>query len=99
MTAELLQLPILLVLFFVLLFGIGFILNMLLKTTWLTIYLYIFVMLPLVFYRLYDTDMSFWGNLKSYQIADYLTALGGLAGAYFSGSAIKTLREKGYKMF
>lgn len=99
LTVELLQLPILLVLFFVLLFGIGFILNMLLKTTWFPIYAYVLVLLPLVIYWQYDHQLSFMDNLLEYQIADYLTGLGGLLGAYFSGSTIRSLRQKGFRMF
>lgn len=101
MTVDLniLQVIIAVMLFFVLLFGIGFILNMLLKTTWFPIYLYILVMLPLVIYWQWDDSSSLWGNLADYGWIDYITALGGLAGALASGSTIKTLREKGYRMF
>lgn len=99
MEVELIQLPILFVLFFVLLFGIGFILNMLLKTTWFPIYLYLIVMLPLVVYWQWDAELSFADNLLGYQIADYITAIGGLVGAYLSGKTIHVLRVKGYKMF
>lgn len=93
-----LQLLIVTVLFFVLLFGIGFILNMLLKTTWLPVYLYIFVAVPLVVWRLWEPG-SLWDNLAAYSAADYLTFAGGLVGAVLSGTAIKTLRKNGYKMF
>ncbi|MFD2670663.1 YuiB family protein [Marinicrinis sediminis] len=99
MTVELLQLPILLLLFFVLLFGIGFILNMLLKTTWFPIYVYMIVMIPAVIYWQYDNSTNLWGNVSGYQLADYLTAAGGFIGAYASGATIKTLRTKGYRMF
>ena len=98
MTVELIQLPIVIVLFFVLLFGIGFILNMLLKTTWLPVYLYLFVLVPLVIYWQWEPG-SLWDNLAGYKLVDYLTALGGLMGAAMSGVTIKTLRQRGYKMF
>lgn len=93
-----LQLLIATVLFFVLLFGIGFILNMLLKTTWFPIYVYVLVMLPLVVYSQWEPG-SLLDNLAGYSWADYLTALGGMAGAVLSGTTIRYLRKNGYQMF
>jgi ABC-type transport system involved in multi-copper enzyme maturation permease subunit len=93
-----LQLVVLAVLFFVMLFGIGFILNMLIKTTWLPVYLYFIVFIPLIVY-------SSWGegtlleNLAAYSYVDYITGIAGLAGAVSSGYAIRALRRGGYKMF
>jgi len=95
---DFLQLVISVILFFVLLFGIGFILNMLIKTTWLPVWLYVFVLVPIVIYTLWEPG-SLWDNLASYRAWDYLTFLGGLAGAVLSGVTIRTLRRKGYKMF
>jgi hypothetical protein len=95
----LIQLIIATTLFFVLLFGIGFILNMLLKTTWLTVYLYFIVVIPLVIYSQWEAGETLWANITGYTIVDYVTALGGLGGAILSGWAIKTLRVKGYQMF
>lgn len=86
-------------LFFVLLFGIGFILNMLLKTTWFPIYVYVLVLIPLVIYWQWTPGQTLWQNLAGYTLVDYLTALGGLAGAILSGWTIRTLRMKGYRMF
>lgn len=86
-TISLPQFVISIVLFFVLLFGISFILNMILKTTWLPLVLY----LCIVVYLLID--------LKSPHFAD-ITILGaGLVGAGGSGWTIQTLRTKGYRMF
>lgn len=93
-----LQLIIVTLLFFVLLFGIGFILNMLLKTTWLPVWLYVFVLVPIVIYNLWEPG-SLLDNLKAYRAADYLTFAGGLAGAILSGTTIRVLRKNGYKMF
>lgn len=93
------QIAIATLLFFVLLFGIGFILNMLLKTTWFPIYLYVIVMVPFVVYWQWDGNLSFWGNVAAYTIVDYITAIGGLVGAVLSGMTIRYLRKSGYKMF
>lgn len=87
------------VLMFVLFYGIGFILNMLIKTTWLPVYLYIIVLLSLNIYWKWGADGSLWSILASYSVDDYIHALGGLAGAYLSGVTLRFLREKGYQMF
>ncbi|MED4603804.1 YuiB family protein [Paenibacillus validus] len=93
-----LQLIIATVLLFVLFFGIGFILNMLLKTTWFPIYGYIVLVIGLVLYWGWGTG-SLSQNIAEYTFVDYISALGGLAGAILSGSTIKSLRQKGFKMF
>lgn len=95
-------------LFFILFFGIGFILNMLLRTTWFPgLIVYPLVVLIIV------SDVSFWsyftqplqsfahlGNqLISLKIVDYLILSAGLGGAILSGITIKVLRKKGYRMF
>lgn len=98
MDVELLQLPILLVLFFVLMFGLGFILNMLLKTTWFPIYFYVLVLIPWAVYWQWEPG-SLFDNLAGYRISDYLTAAGGLIGAWAGGKTIQFLRDKGYRMF
>ncbi len=99
MPVDIIQLPIILVLFFTLFFGIGFILNMLLKTTWLPIYFYLLIVVPLAVYWQYDASVSFIENLASYHFVDYLTGIAGLAGAFAGGATIKMLRDKGYRMF
>ncbi|AEI42285.1 hypothetical protein B2K_05810 [Paenibacillus mucilaginosus K02] len=94
----LLQLIIVTVLLFVLFFGLGFILNMLMKTTWFPIYGYIALVIGLVVYWGWGTG-SLASNLSEYSIVDYVPAVGGLIGAVLSGSTIKYLRTNGYKMF
>ncbi|MEF2968524.1 YuiB family protein [Paenibacillus sp. M1] len=90
---------VLMVLFFVMMFGIGFILNMLMKTTWFPAYIFVIVILPIVVYSLWDHELGFGAYLASFRVVDYLTALAGLAGAVLSGWTIKKLRLGGYKMF
>lgn len=99
MVQQMLQMIIATSLIFVLLYGIGFILNMLLKTTWFPIYLYLIVIIPLVIYWQWDGSVGFLANLTGFMIVDYVTAVGGLIGAYLSGLTIKTLRDRGYQMF
>jgi hypothetical protein len=95
-----LQLLILMVLMFVLAFGIGFILNMLMKTTWFPIYGYIVVVICAVVYlALHSNTGSFMSGLSEFTFVDIVPGIGGLAGAYVSGKTIRTLRVKGFKMF
>lgn len=77
-------------LIFVLFFGMGFIINMLVKTTWFPIWFYLIVVLPLVIVFL-DFD---W-----FSIDFYVYGASGLAGAMLSGTVIRTLRQQGYRMF
>ncbi|GIP40717.1 putative membrane protein YuiB [Paenibacillus sp. J31TS4] len=94
---ELLQWFVLTLLSFVMFFGLGFIINMLMKTTWFPIYAYFIFVAGLIWWT--------WGseslveNIKSYTLADYIPLIGGMAGAIVSGYTIKTLRLKGFKMF
>ncbi len=90
---------VLMVLFFVMMFGIGFILNMLMKTTWFPAYVFIIIILPIVVYTLWDHDKGFGAYLASFGLVDYLTAFAGLCGALLSGWTIQKLRQGGYKMF
>ncbi|HJV46523.1 MAG TPA: YuiB family protein, partial [Bacillota bacterium] len=70
-------------LFFFLAFGIGFILNMLIKTTWLPLVLY-FLVLIFLFIR-----------MGAFHIVDYIILTSGLVGAILSGVTIRILRAKG----
>jgi len=74
-------------LFLFLAFGIGFLLNMLIKTTWLPLVMY-FLLLVYLFIRM--------GSLLA---VDYIVLTSGLAGAILSGVVIRVLRQKGYRMF
>jgi len=88
------------VLAFVLIFGIGFIINMLVKTTWFPTYAYIIVIIVLAFWAPWAGDgTKMLDNITKYTIVDFIPALGGLFGAIVSGTTIKSLRLGGYKMF
>lgn len=94
-------------LFFVIFFGIAFILNMLLRQTWLMAFLY-----PFVVIRIIDeiTFMDYFTSPKSsvthaltrlteITITDITILLAGFAGTIVSGFVIKYLRKSGYQMF
>jgi Putative membrane protein len=78
-------------LFSVLLFGIGFILNMILKTTWFPSILYAALISGLAVYMFMER-----GGLKP---VDWIILSAGMIGALLSGWTIKMLRAKGYRMF
>jgi Na+/citrate or Na+/malate symporter len=92
-----LQLIIATTLFFVLMFGLGFILNMLLKTTWLPIYAYVLLVVGLIYADWNGGALT--EHLFGYTYVDFTPAVGGLIGAVLSGTAIRALRLGGYKMF
>ena len=75
-------------LFLVLCFMIGFILNMLIKTTWLPLVIYA----GLVLWVLYKTEGIF-------QLPEYVVFFSGLAGTILSIISIHMLRKRGYSMF
>ncbi|OUM86438.1 MAG: hypothetical protein BAA01_06730 [Bacillus thermozeamaize] len=76
-------------LFMLLAFGIGFILNMLAKTTWLPILLYLGVVAYLFFFK----------TQGRFALVDWVILFAGLAGCVLSGIVIKTLRLRGFRMF
>ncbi|WP_026694632.1 YuiB family protein [Peribacillus kribbensis] len=95
------------VLFFVLLFGIGFILNMLLRKTWVVAIVYPLIALMFIndqkissFYGEPGTAFPQLGHkIQSLHLADLLILLFGFMGALGAGMTIRTLRERGYRMF
>lgn len=76
------------VLFTVLGFGIGFIANMILKTTWMPVVLIIGFVVALLLY-----------NQIIPGIADAVILVFGMIGTVASGWTIQTLRKNGYRMF
>nr|WP_093857918.1 YuiB family protein [Tenuibacillus multivorans] len=94
-------------LFFVLFFGIAFILNMLLRATWLMAFIF-----PIVVILIID-NMSFWSyfhspgqafsalgeQFVSLETFDIIVLISGFVGTLVAGYVIKLLRKKGYRMF
>ncbi|CCQ97908.1 Uncharacterized membrane protein YuiB [[Clostridium] ultunense Esp] len=74
-------------LFMVLFFGIGFILNMLLKTTWL----------PSVLSG--GVFLIAWVATGGLKWVDIVILLSGVLGGVLSSVAIRALRRHGYRMF
>ncbi|MDQ0270860.1 YuiB family protein [Cytobacillus purgationiresistens] len=100
-------LPISMLLFFVLFFGIGFILNMLLRMSWIMAVIYPFITILIIdkvrfieyFNNTKDSFSSLWTEITSLAIADVLILSSGMAGAIVAGIVIKMLRNRGYRMF
>lgn len=100
MIIEIIQIIIATVLFFVMMFGIGFILNMLLKTTWFPIILFFIVLIGLAIWSPWDDSQKpTLANFGTYTLVYYIPITGALIGAYVSGWTIRALRKGGYKMF
>lgn len=94
-------------LFFVLFFGIGFLLNMLLRSTWTMGFLYPLVVIFIVdnvrfieyFRNTGDTFRQIGENLTSLSQIDMIVLSSGFIGAILSGVVIRMLRARGYQMF
>ncbi|TCP26584.1 YuiB-like putative membrane protein [Scopulibacillus darangshiensis] len=101
------QLIISMLLFMVLFFGIGFIINMLLKTSWVMAVCYPFIVIIMI------DKLSTWeyvinpgesfsalgARLASLTSVDILVLAMGFIGAIIAGVVIKMLRVRGYQMF
>lgn len=94
-------------LFIVMFFGIGFLLNMLLRMTWFMAILYpivvIFIIDDVKMYEYFTKPASSFGqlgtNITSLQTADIVILASGLVGAIIAGFVMKALRKQGYQMF
>ncbi|PLT34009.1 YuiB family protein [Bacillus sp. V5-8f] len=95
------------VLFFILFFGIGFLLNMLFRSSWIMVILFPLIAISIVndeklieyFRNPGDSLMNLGERLGSLHTADIVILSSGLAGAFLAGIAINLLRKKGYRMF
>lgn len=85
---NLLQFIVSIVLFAVLGFGIGFIINMILRTTWLPVVLAFGLVVGILVY-----------NRIVPNALDVIILACGLAGTIGGGWTIRILRKKGYRMF
>jgi purine-cytosine permease-like protein len=94
-------------LFFVLFFGIGFILNMLLRMSWVMAIAYpliaVFIVDKVKFIEYFTNSkvafQELGQKLSSLATADILILVSGLLGAICAGLTIKLLRKNGYQMF
>ncbi|TFB24241.1 hypothetical protein E3U55_01705 [Filobacillus milosensis] len=94
-------------LFFILFFGIAFIINMLLRASWLMA-----IVFPIIVILIID-DISIWSYFTSpvsalshlqerfvnLETFDVIVLISGFLGTLVAGYVIKLLRKKGYQMF
>jgi Putative membrane protein len=107
MDVSLPQFIISILLFFVLFFGIAFIINMLLRMTWILSFVYPIIALLIIddvkfieyFTNTKSAFSSLWNNLVHLAIVDIVILSSGLLGTIAAGFTMKTLRKKGYRMF
>ncbi|GGA76627.1 YuiB family protein [Ornithinibacillus halotolerans] len=101
------QLIVSVILFFVIFFGIAFILNMLLRRTWLMAFIYPFIVLLIVdkislgnyFSSPGESFSKAFSELMSINTWDIVILSSGFLGTIVSGIVIKMLRKNGYQMF
>ncbi|WP_090234821.1 YuiB family protein [Lentibacillus halodurans] len=94
-------------LFFVIFFGLAFILNMLLRRTWLLAVIYPFIVLIIVddistveyFTSPGESFAQAFSRLTNITAADITILLAGFIGTIVSGFVIRLLRRSGYQMF
>lgn len=104
---SIIQLAISMLLFFVLFYGISFILNMILKMTWLMVGVYPIIVLLIVdgistaeyITNTAEAFSTLGEHLVNLQIADILMLGSGLVGTILAGMTIRYLRKAGYQMF
>ncbi|WP_284141491.1 MULTISPECIES: YuiB family protein [unclassified Virgibacillus] len=105
--AQLIQIFVSTILFFVIFFGIAFILNMLLRRTWLMTFLYPIIVLIIVddmsttayFKAPGEAFSTAFSALMRITPVDIIILSAGLIGTIVSGIVIKILRKNGYQMF
>lgn len=101
------QLVVSMLLFFVIFFGVAFILNMLLRKTWLMAWFYPVIVLMIVdkmstaeyFKHPGSAFSQAFDNLFKIAPVDIAILLSGFAGVLTSGFVIRLLRRNGYQMF
>lgn len=101
------QLVISMLIFLVMFFGIGFLLNMMLRSTWIMAFIYPIVVLIIVnqspFGSYFAQPMVELQNLGqaliNLKVVDHLVLAFGMIGSIVAGVVIKMLRVRGYQMF
>lgn len=104
---SIIQLVLSVLIFIVMFFGIGFLLNMLLRSTWFMAIIYPIIVILIIdkvsFFDYFFKPASAFGQLAdrliSLQTADVIILVSGLLGAIIAGLSIKLLRKNGYQMF
>lgn len=107
MAMNIVQLFISALLYFVLFYGISFILNMILKMTWIMAFIYPVIVLWIIgrvdlFDYISSPGESFntlWQNIIGISLFDIIILGTGFIGIILAGMTIRYLRKSGYQMF
>ena len=94
-------------LFLVMFFGISFLVNMLLRMTWLMSIVYPFIVIFIVddvsfldyIFKPSKAFTALWDKVISLQFADIFILFAGFLGTIIAGFVMIILRKKGYRMF
>ncbi|MFQ3544752.1 YuiB family protein [Halobacillus rhizosphaerae] len=94
-------------LFFVLFFGISFLINMILRSSWLMAYVYPIIVLLIIDDFAFSKYFAYPGyafptvfdHLIHLKVVDILILLSGFLGTIGAGWVIRFLRKSGYQMF
>ena len=95
------------VLYLVMFFSIGFILNMLLRSTWVMLVLYPIILIMMIdnqstleyFTNAREAIPNLGDRIAGLQAADITMFAAGFAGIIIAGLSIRFLRKSGYQMF
>ncbi|WP_090398218.1 YuiB family protein [Natribacillus halophilus] len=101
------QLIISIMLFLILFFGIGFLLNMVLRSTWIMAIIYPLIVVWIVnpaalteyFTNPAESFSTIGPSLAALQLADLAILASGLIGSIIAGISVRMLRVRGYQMF
>ena len=101
------QLIVSVLLYFVIFFGIAFILNMLLRTTWLMAFFYPVIIILIVgessvtdyFITPFQAFSNTLNDFMAISMIDVIILSSGFIGTIVCGFVIKYLRKTGYQMF
>ncbi len=105
--SRLVQLLVMIILYFVMFFGIAFIVNMLIRKTWLMAYLYPFILIIMIdnlatweyIVRPGQAFSALGTKLVNLTGFDIILFVFGFLGTITAGYVMKLLRKNGYQMF
>lgn len=101
------QLVVSILLYFVMFFGIAFIVNMLIRKTWLMSYIYPFILIIMIdnlstWQYITETGTAFsqlGQTISNLTAFDIILFVSGFLGTITAGFVMKLLRKNGYRMF
>ncbi|SIS43910.1 YuiB family protein [Salimicrobium flavidum] len=104
---DIVQFAVSILLFFVLFFGISFLLNMILRMSWFMLFVYPAIVFLIVddfplnryFREPVGAISDAWASLLSLSVFDIIILVSGFAGTVAAGIIIRLLRKNGYQMF